>query len=153
MSTRFLPMSWTSPLTVASTTLPLVALSKRSMCGSSRDTANFIDSADWSTSATINSLALNWRPTSSIPAMRGPLIISRGPRSSNASSKSSANPSLVPSMTARDNFSSSERLARSSAVALGARSLKWAAKAATGSSPRFQIKSSDSLRSSSGMAV
>ena len=47
--------------------------------------------------------------------------------------------------------SSSGNADRSSAVARGARSRKCAANAATGSSPRFQIRSSDSLRSSSGM--
>ena len=146
-------MSWTSPFTVASTTLPRVAESTRSMWGSRWATANFIDSADCSTSATMSWLALNWRPTSSIPAISGPLIISNGVRPAMASSRSSANPSLEPSMMAMASRSSRGRLRRSSVVDLGARSLKWAAKAATGSSPRFQIRSSASLRSSSGMDV
>src|SRR5919205_713081 len=39
MSTRFLPMSWTSPLTVASTMVPFCSPSTRSMCGSRWATA------------------------------------------------------------------------------------------------------------------
>src|SRR5664279_4269504 len=46
MSTRFLPMSCTSPLTVASTMVPLPAESVFSMCGSRCATACFITSAE-----------------------------------------------------------------------------------------------------------
>jgi hypothetical protein len=49
MSTRFLPMSWTSPFTVASTIVPLPSSSDFSMCGSRYATAPFITSADCST--------------------------------------------------------------------------------------------------------
>ena len=42
-------MSWTSPLTVASTTLPLPRSSVFDMCGSKKPTAVFMTSADWRT--------------------------------------------------------------------------------------------------------
>ncbi len=71
-------MSWTSPLTVASTIVPRVAASAFSMNGSRCATAAFIASADWSTSATISWLSLNRRPTSSMPFISGPLMISSG---------------------------------------------------------------------------
>jgi hypothetical protein len=54
ISTRFFPISCTSPLTVASTMLPRVALSVRSMNCSRWPTAAFMASADWSTSATMS---------------------------------------------------------------------------------------------------
>ena len=41
-------------------------------------TAAFIASADCSTSATISSLLLNSRPTSAMPAISGPLMMSSG---------------------------------------------------------------------------
>ena len=153
MSTRFLPMSWTSPFTVASTTLPLFALSSRSMWGSRCPTAAFIDSADCSTSATISWLALNCLPTSSIPAISGPLMISSGSRPASASSRSSVSPSLVPSMIASASRSSRGSCNRSWAEDFGFFSRKWAAKAATGSSPLYQMRSSASLRSSSGIEL
>src|SRR5437868_5165211 len=43
MSTRFLPMSWTSPLTVARTILPLLTPSSFSMCGSRCAAAAVVD--------------------------------------------------------------------------------------------------------------
>src|SRR5439155_193335 len=70
ISTRFLPMSWTSPFTVASTITPRVADSAFSMWGSRWETAAFIASADWSTSATMSWLSLKSRPTSSMPRIR-----------------------------------------------------------------------------------
>ena len=78
MSTRFLPISCTSPLTVARIILPLVAVSVFSMNGSRYETDAFIASALCSTSATISSLLLNRRPTSSIPSISGPLMMSSG---------------------------------------------------------------------------
>ena len=78
MSTRFLPMSCTSPFTVASSTLPRDDEAVFSMCGSRKVTAAFITSADCSTSATISLLSLNSRPTSLIPAISGPLMIASG---------------------------------------------------------------------------
>ena len=78
--------------------LPREAESARSMWGSRCETANFIASALCRTSATINWLALNCLPTSSIPAINGPLMMSRGSRSCIARSRSSASPSLLPSI-------------------------------------------------------
>ena len=75
MSTRFFPMSWTSPFTVASTIFPRRAPPVRGCCGSRKETAAFMAAALWSTSATINWFALKSRPTSAIPAMRGPFTI------------------------------------------------------------------------------
>ena len=98
ISTRFLPMSWTSPFTVASTTLPRLAVWVLSIFGSRWVTAAFIASALCSTSATISSLAPNSRPTSSIPFISGPLMISSGPAFWSASSRSSISPSRLPSM-------------------------------------------------------
>ena len=68
-------MSWTSPLTVASTMVPRVELSSLAMKPSRWATAAFIASADWSTSATMSWLSLKRRPTSSMPLIRGPLMI------------------------------------------------------------------------------
>ena len=71
-------MSCTSPLTVASMILPRAAVSAFSMNCSRWLTAAFIASADCSTSATISSLLLNSRPTSAMPAISGPLMMSSG---------------------------------------------------------------------------
>ena len=90
-------MSCTSPFTVASMTLPLLALSFFSMKRSRWATAAFIDSALCSTSATMSSLLLKSRPTSSIPFMSGPLMISSGGTAFRFSSRSSMSPSFVPS--------------------------------------------------------
>src|SRR3989304_5978867 len=53
ISTRFLPMSWTSPFTVASTSVARVAASRFSMNGSRWATAAFLASAHWSTPAPV----------------------------------------------------------------------------------------------------
>ena len=71
-------MSWTSPLTVASTMLPRWRVSVRSMNCSRWPTAAFMASADWSTSATMSWLSLKRRPTSSMPFISGPLMMSSG---------------------------------------------------------------------------
>src|SRR3979411_1097783 len=76
ISTRFLPMSWTSPLTVASSSLPLLEVAAFSMNRSRWATAAFITSALCRTSATMSSLAPKSRPTSSMPAINGPLMMS-----------------------------------------------------------------------------
>ncbi len=132
MSTRFLPMSWTSPLTVASTTLPRSDPSFFSMCGSRCDTAAFITSALCSTSATISSLALKRRPTSAMPFISGPLMMSSGcgqRASASASSRSSIRPSFEPSTTERASRSSSGKSRRGRAEADALRPRKWRVKA------------------------
>ena len=91
-------MSWTSPLTVASITLPLREPETFSMNFSRWVTAAFIASADWSTSATMSSLALKSRPTSRMPSMSGPLMISSGAMPPcRTASRSSTRPSFEPS--------------------------------------------------------
>ena len=91
-------MSCTSPLTVASRTLPLREPPVFSMNFSRWLTAAFIASADWSTSATISSLALKRRPTSRIPSISGPLMISSGAMPPvRTASRSSMSPSFEPS--------------------------------------------------------
>ena len=88
-------MSWTSPFTVARITLPRFAVSAFSMNCSRWLTAAFMASADCSTSATISSLALNKRPTSAMPSISGPLIMSSGAvPSARLRSRSSTSPSL-----------------------------------------------------------
>ncbi len=91
-------MSCTSPLTVARMTLPLRESLDFSMNFSRWLTAAFIASADCSTSATISSLALKSRPTSFIPSISGPLMMSSGdiPERRTAS-RSSIRPSFEPS--------------------------------------------------------
>ena len=64
-------MSWTSPLTVARSNFPRWP-APFGILGSRRDTAAFIAAALWRTSATISWFALKSRPTSAMPAMRGP---------------------------------------------------------------------------------
>ena len=90
-------MSWTSPFTVASTRVPRVADSAFSMRGSRWATAAFIASADWRTSATMSWLSLKSRPTSSMPRISGPLMISSGVASASFASRSSTSPSRLPS--------------------------------------------------------
>ncbi len=109
MSTKFLPISCTSPLTVARITFPFPeSFSVASIWGSKKATDAFITSALWSTSATISWLSLNKRPTSAIPFISGPLIISNGSSYwAKACSKSGSNPSFVPSTIYIANRSSS----------------------------------------------
>ena len=98
ISTRFLPMSWTSPLTVASTTLPRALVVSASMNCSRWETAAFMASALCSTSATMSWLSLKSRPTSAMPAIRGPLITSSGAApSASLRSRSSRSPLRLPS--------------------------------------------------------
>ena len=90
-------MSCTSPFTVARTMVPRLALSSFSMKPSRWPTAAFIASADWSTSATMSWLSLKSRPTSSMPRISGPLMMSSGAVSCRFSSRSAINPSRLPS--------------------------------------------------------
>ena len=72
-------MSCTSPLTVASTTVPLPPWSDFSMCGSRNATAVFIVSADWSTKGSCISPEAKRSPTTFIPASKMSLTISSAP--------------------------------------------------------------------------
>src|SRR5664280_1295607 len=78
MSTRFLPMSWTSPFTVASTIRPRPPWSLFSMCGSRCATADFIVSALCKTKGNCMSPDANRSPTSRMPSRRRLFTMSRG---------------------------------------------------------------------------
>ena len=97
--TRFFPISWTSPLTVAIITVPFVAESDFSINCSKCETEAFITSALWRTSATIRSFLLKSLPTSSIPVIRGPFIISSGAYFSSSLSSRGTRSFLLPSTT------------------------------------------------------
>ncbi len=116
MSTRFLPMSWTSPFTVASTIVPLPAPSARSMCGSRYATAAFITSADCSTNGSCISPEPNRSPTTFMPESSVSLMMSNGERSTMAASKSDSRPVRSPSMIRRSSRSASGSAASSSAL-------------------------------------
>ncbi len=64
--TRFLPISWTSPYTVQSTSFPLLTPSCLMRYFSSSTTAAFIHSADFKTNGRMSSPAPNLSPTSFI---------------------------------------------------------------------------------------
>ena len=132
--------------------MPFGALSAFSMCGSRWPTAAFIASADCSTSATIISLAPKRRPTSSMPAISGPLMISSGRARLQRLVEvgEQARPSSLRGCSAPGARRAAGRGAPRPS-AFGALARKCAAKAAIGSSPRHQIRSSASRRSSSGI--
>ena len=129
-----------------------LALSDFSMCGSRCATAAFIASADCSTSATIIWLALNSRPTSSMPFINGPLMISSG-RARVERLVEILDEAVLRAFedVAREALVERQRLALLGGDGLLLRARKYAAKAAIGSSPRHQIRSSASWRSSSGI--
>ena len=74
-------MSWTSPLTVPITSVPLPPASAFSMCGSRYATAAFIVSALWSTNGSCISPDANSSPTTFMPSSSTSLTIAeRGQR-------------------------------------------------------------------------
>ena len=96
-------MSWTSPLTVASTIVPLPPESSvRSMCGSRCATAAFMTSADCSTNGSCISPRPKSSPTVRMPASRWSLMMSSAlcPVAS-ASSRSAPRPLASPSTMRR----------------------------------------------------
>ena len=103
-------MSWTSPFTVAITTFPFTDDSSFFINCSRCETEAFITSALCRTSATIKSLLLNNLPTSSIPVIKGPFIISIGEYFFNNSSSKIVKSFLLPSTTKFATFSSVVRL-------------------------------------------
>ena len=143
-------MSCTSPLTVASRIVPRRASSLFSIRGSRWATAAFIASADCSTSATMSSFLLKSRPTSSMPAMSGPLMMLSGGVSRSFSSRPLRSPSFVPAMMQWASRSSTGSAATSSTTRLFA-SRKCAVKRATVSSEVSKRTASASARSSSGI--
>src|ERR1700752_3990770 len=78
ISTRFLPMSCTSPFTVASTIVPFSCPSMRSMNGSRYATAVFIVSALCSTNGNCILPAPNRSPTTFMPSSSTLLMMSSG---------------------------------------------------------------------------
>lgn len=109
-------MSWTSPLTVASTMVPLPSSSDFSMCGSRWATAVFMTSADWSTNGSCIWPEPNSSPTTFMPANSVPLTISSAGRAVSASSRSASRPLRSPSTMRRWSRSSSGSAASSSAL-------------------------------------
>ena len=108
-------MSWTSPLTVASTIVPLPWLSVFSMCGSRWATAVFMTSADCSTNGSCICPDPNSSPTVFIPDSSVSLMISRAGRCSRAASRSASSPMRSPSTIRRSSRSNSGSAASSSA--------------------------------------
>ena len=91
--TMFLPMSWTSPLTVAMRKVPRLepADFSASRAGSRAATAAFITRADLTTWGRNILPAPKRSPTTRMPAIRGPSMTSSGfPRSRSASSVSAS---------------------------------------------------------------
>ena len=116
-------MSWTSPLTVASTIVPLPSSSDFSMCGSRWATDFFITSAEASTNGSCIWPEPNSSPTVFMPASRSSLTMSSAGLDANASSRSSVRPLSSASTMRRwrrspsgSAFSSSARAALVSAV-------------------------------------
>src|SRR5512141_507619 len=70
MATRFLPMSWRSPLTVPMTTMPRGLTPALARWGSSLASPAFMARAATRTSGMKTSLFLNWTPRRSIPGIR-----------------------------------------------------------------------------------
>ena len=132
MSTRFLPMSWTSPATVASTIfafLPAPA-SALGMCGSSIDTAFFMTAADCSTNGSCIWPEPKSSPTVFMPASRWSLMIASGGYLAIASTRVLSRSRSSPSMMWRCRRSSIGRSASDffavvSSIPSGKSEMKW----------------------------
>ena len=100
ISTRFLPISWTSPLTVAMIKVPLalLELSDFSIKGSRNATAAFMVWADCKTKGNCICPEPNNSPTTFMPSNRKILIISKGGWLFRASFRASSKPKRSPSM-------------------------------------------------------
>ena len=119
MSTRFLPMSCTSPFTVASTTRPRPPRSDFSISGSRCETADFMVSALCKTKGSCISPLANRSPTTRIPSRRISLTMSRGfAPSAIAVSRSASRPTRAPSMMRRFSRSLSGRSSSEGPVSL-----------------------------------
>ena len=101
----FLPMSWTSPLTVAMTIVPLLRWTSpgcfsASMWGMRWATAFFMTRADFTTWGRNIRPLPNRSPTTFMPSMSGPSItsIGRPPRAAISSRSSSVSSSACSSM-------------------------------------------------------
>ena len=102
-------MSWTSPFTVASTSVPLPPSSDFSMCGSRYATALFIVSADCRTNGSCISPDANRSLTTFIPARSQSLTMSSAGLISSAAERSSSRPLRAASTMRRARRSSSGR--------------------------------------------
>ncbi|CAB4782944.1 unannotated protein [freshwater metagenome] len=117
ISTRFFPISCTSPFTVASKILPRPSSSVFSIFGSKNATANFITSAEESTKGSCISPLPNNSPTVFIPSSRWSLMIAKGLiPSAIAKSKSASSPARSPSMIRLCNLSCNGKRSNSSAL-------------------------------------
>ena len=117
MSTKFFPISCTSPLTVASSIVPRPPSSLFSICGSRYATALFITSALWSTKGSCISPFPKSSPTTFMPSNKWSLMIASGAIDcAIASSRSSLSPTFSPSMMRRCSRSSRGRAASSAAL-------------------------------------
>ena len=138
MSTRFLPMSWTSPLTVAKRIEPRPSSSIFSICGSRYATAVFITSADCRTNGSCISPLPKSSPTIFIPSSRWSLIIASGAIPDFiAKSRSSVSPTFSPSIILRCSRSSS-----GSAASSAARTFREAASSTPSKSCKYALSGS-----------
>ena len=156
--TIFLPMSCTSPFTVAITTLPLlepfcfVAL----INGSKYATDCFITRADFTTCGRNILPSPNKSPTTSMPAMSGPSITSNGVGNFwRASSVSSMMCVVIPFTSACFKRSSTGHVRHSATESTALSSLPWlryfseiSSKRSVPSGVRFNTASSITLRNS-----
>ena len=105
ISTKFLPISWTSPFTVASKIEPRPSSSVFSICGSKIATALFITSALCNTKGSCISPFPNNSPTTFMPERRCSLIIASGLiPDSIASKRSASSPTFSPSIMRRSSL-------------------------------------------------
>ena len=117
MSTRFLPISCTSPFTVASNIRPRPASLVFSMCGSRYATADFMTSALCRTNGSCISPLPKSSPTTFMPSRRWSLMTARGAMPSViAVSRSSLRPTFSPSMMRRSRRSRRGSAASSDAL-------------------------------------
>ena len=117
ISTRFFPMSCTSPFTVASNMRPRPPSLVFSICGSRYATADFMTSALCNTNGSCISPLPKSSPTTFMPSRRWSLIIASGATPSViAASRSSVRPTFSPSMMRRSRRWRSGKAANSEAL-------------------------------------
>src|SRR5512138_744710 len=101
MATRFLPMSWRSPLTVPITTTPRGLTPALARWGSSLASPAFMARAATRTSGMKTSLALNWTPRRSMPGIRPSFrMVAAGVPAASAWSTSDSTSAFFPAIRA-----------------------------------------------------
>src|SRR5512143_2753363 len=101
MATRFLPMSWRSPLTVPITTTPRGLTPALARWGSSLASPAFMARAATRTSGMKTSLALNWTPRRSMPGIRPSFkMVPAGVPAARARSTSASTSAFFPAIRA-----------------------------------------------------